>query len=44
MDMAENEITNFFADLKLVTAAQSDDREILKKIVPVVKSMAKNAG
>jgi predicted metal-dependent enzyme (double-stranded beta helix superfamily) len=43
MEMAQIEIKNFLADLKSITATESDDREILKRVVPLAKGMAKNA-
>ena len=40
--MAKDELKNFLADLKSITAAESGDREILKRVVPLAKRMAKN--
>ena len=42
--MTQNEIKNFLAGLKSITAMESDDEEILKRVVPLTKDMAKNAG
>lgn len=42
MVMAQNEIKDFLAALKSIAATESDDREILKRVVPLAKRIVKN--